>query len=44
MATNSDFLWESIQDGKLLKLDYKNPEPRPKIAAYDIDNTIIVTR
>lgn len=39
-----DTTWERLADGQLYMMTWKGVEPREKIAAYDIDGTIIKTK
>lgn len=40
----SNLLWRSYNDGRLLIYTAKNCNPRKKIAAYDMDGTLITTK
>ena len=39
-----NFEWSKIYDGKLLIMNYRDSKPSEKIAAFDIDGTIITTK
>ena len=36
--------WEEAYSGKLLIMNYGNCKPRPKIASFDMDGTLIATK